>query len=1232
MALFDRFRTDIRRLEQEKDYSGLIRALGGEDPTIRADAAKALCTLGVPALPDLLVALENAGPATRTRMAEGLASAGPSSVPLLLALVLRAGPALQASIADAIAKRGDEMFKALLPALYHERPAIRRAAVIALQGMGRKAIPHFAEALHDSNLPVRKEAASVLARLRWTPDDLQEKVNFYYILEDWTELAKLQGAAVPVLIEALASRDPGIRSESARALGKIHDTRALLPLIRAVRDPQEEVRIRAVEALGEMGDSRAKPVLVEALNNPSHRVRMEAAWALDRLGWIPQSDLQRAEYLIAKEQWNELIHMGRAAIPSLIRALETEYSGVRIGASEALRQLGQPALAALHLEAGSVDPARQQRARNAIAYIRRRQEETTRDQPGEKDSSRYKKELNEGLAIQKRFEKQFGRPDYGRGRQTRKRSPQPPKEEVPTVGSPGEPVQQTDRKPGEARDLEDLLRESQRVEDAWAQVKGRLRQAPVPAGPTIPLEQLIPLEFEQAIADMDDAAEQVHEEEPDSWMESEMPRELEVPELAREAPPESADPVPEKTALERYLEALRSSDLSVRIAAIAALQGMGEEAVEYLIEALKDPHHAVRIAAADGLGEIGDEDATEPLIRLFDDAREDVRIAAVRALGRIGDRRSIEPLIRIFGDRYHSVRVAAADAITVFGRDALRPLEEALNDPVSIVRVMAAKAIGLIGAAESVPVLIEHLGDPAPEVRWGVARALSGFGSLAVEPLFLVLRKGKKEMRLAAIDALWEIPDESAGDALLYALEDEDEDVRAKAAAALRKRQVIDVWRRALSSQVLEEERAPKKRSARREDKKAFERSGQQEIDTLIAGLKEKSWNTQLGAATRLIMMGRPAVDGLIRALREEDPDIQAAAASILGEMRTTAVAPLIDALDDENRFVRLVAARNLGKIGNEQAIEALIESLHREPDSEVRATVAEALGYMGGKQVIEPLTLAMQDRDEEVKIAAARSLGYIGDRRAVESLIRGLSDVDDRVRHAALEALKDPEGRVQDHLTNALRSEDEEFRAGVAEALEAAGWEPRTDEELALYLMALDRWAEVERVGEGALPALTGALSDPSIEVRANAVKIIARIGGEESRAPLVEAALRDDTPVVRLRAERALVDMGEAAIPALTGALSDPSIEVRADAVRIIARIGGEESRAPLVEAALRDDAPMVRQRAERALVDMGEAAIPALTGAAAEALPETRERLQRIIDEIRQSTTSSRRGMMP
>ena len=155
-------------------------------------------------------------------------------------------------------------------------------------------------------------------------------------------------------------------------------------------------------------------------------------------------------------------------------------------------------------------------------------------------------------------------------------------------------------------------------------------------------------------------------------------------------PPESTEPVPEKTALERCLEALRSSDASVRTAAIAALQGMGEEAVGYLIGALNDPHHGVRIAAADGLGEIGDEDAVEALIQLFDDVREDVRIAAA---ARPAYRRP--PLNRaahkIFGDRY-GVRVAAPMP-SQFGRNA-QAAEEALDDPVPVVRVMAAKAIG----------------------------------------------------------------------------------------------------------------------------------------------------------------------------------------------------------------------------------------------------------------------------------------------------------------------------------------------------------------------------------------------------------------------------------------------------------------------------------------------------------------------------------------------------------
>jgi len=210
----------------------------------------------------------------------------------------------------------------------------------------------------------------------------------------------------------------------------------------------------------------------------------------------------------------------------------------------------------------------------------------------------------------------------------------------------------------------------------------------------------------------------------------------------------------------------------------------------------------------------------------------------------------------------------------------------------------------------------------------------------------------------------------------------------------------------------------------------------------------------------------------------------------------------------------------------------------------------------MGSRQAIEPLALALQDRDEAVKIAAARSLGYIGDLRAIEPLILALNDVDDRVRYAALETLKDPGDTMRGHLIEALHAGDITFRAGVAEALEAGGWEPETGEDLTRYLMARGRWSEVEAVGADALPVLAGALSDSSIEVRANAVRAIERIGGEETVALLI-LALQDDALTVRKRAEWALIDMGDAVISKLDLAAAEGRPEVWEGLQRIIAEI---------------------------------------------------------------------------
>ena len=74
-----------------------------------------------------------------------------------------------------------------------------------------------------------------------------------------------------------------MREEVARALGRIGDTRAVVPLIGKVQDSVSEVRKVTARALGDLGDQRAAGALMLALQDPSAEVRLEAVGALGKL-------------------------------------------------------------------------------------------------------------------------------------------------------------------------------------------------------------------------------------------------------------------------------------------------------------------------------------------------------------------------------------------------------------------------------------------------------------------------------------------------------------------------------------------------------------------------------------------------------------------------------------------------------------------------------------------------------------------------------------------------------------------------------------------------------------------------------------------------------------------------------------------------------------------------------------------------------------------------------------
>ncbi|MEM6957893.1 MAG: HEAT repeat domain-containing protein, partial [Myxococcota bacterium] len=74
-----------------------------------------------------------------------------------------------------------------------------------------------------------------------------------------------------------------VRIATARALGRLGDPRAVVPLIGRARD-SADVRTAVFAALGELGDARAAPALVQGMRDEEPQVRLVAIASLGRLG------------------------------------------------------------------------------------------------------------------------------------------------------------------------------------------------------------------------------------------------------------------------------------------------------------------------------------------------------------------------------------------------------------------------------------------------------------------------------------------------------------------------------------------------------------------------------------------------------------------------------------------------------------------------------------------------------------------------------------------------------------------------------------------------------------------------------------------------------------------------------------------------------------------------------------------------------------------------------------
>ncbi|NLA39184.1 MAG: HEAT repeat domain-containing protein [Methanomicrobiales archaeon] len=241
----------------------------------------------------------------------------------------------------------------------------------------------------------------------------------------------------------------------------------------------------------------------------------------------------------------------------------------------------------------------------------------------------------------------------------------------------------------------------------------------------------------------------------------------------------------ETAAVEPLAALLADPESGVRWKAAEALGKLGSPAVGPLAASLKNGNVDVRWMAAVALGDIADPAAIPALAEALNDEDAYVRSRSALALAAIG-KPTEEMLITSLSTGSERVRWGAALALgRIGGAEAIGALIGALHDPGEDVRRRAVSALRDAGE-EAVPALVEALRAGDPDTRQGVTAALSQIGKPAVSALIEALQAGEDpEVCIGAALALGRIGDPAAVDALIGALNSDEEGLRLAAREAL---------------------------------------------------------------------------------------------------------------------------------------------------------------------------------------------------------------------------------------------------------------------------------------------------------------------------------------------------------------------------------------------------------------------------------------------------------------
>lgn len=560
------------------------------------------------------------------------------------------------------------------------------------------------------------------------------------------------------------------------------------------------------------------------------------------------------------------------------------------------------------------------------------------------------------------------------------------------------------------------------------------------------------------------------------------------------------------------------------------------------------------------------------------------------------------------------------------------------------VREIALRALARIGDPVAVAPLIEALKNAEGWLAPRIADILGRHGDLVTEPMIAFLDQEERHpSRSWAAAVLGEVKATRAYPALVRALNDLDDEVRAKAAGALGRlgdqRAVPHLLDRLLTDPI------PFVRARIAGALGQF--AGNEVIESLVRSLGDPAWWVRMRSVEALEQIGARAERPLLVALDDVDPEIRIRAAvslerlgvpaRIIGQIASGHAPPdageslvrfagagakemLAEHLTHPSSAVRMAVVAAAQRAGRRELVPDLIITTRKDGDAAVRTVALEALRALSAQTALPAAVDALGDTDALVRAAALGFIGELGSAELAPALLQRVDDPTPRVRAGVAKALGLIHAEGVDAAFDRLAGDpDVEVREAAASAAADGGWSAATPRltELLGDSAAGVRLAAARALGRmkepRVVPALTRLAFAPELEIRFAATEAIARLDPDaltdildrvlegndaEGKITVVRAILaarvkgadrflrlmwRDADPAIRVAAGNAMARLGGAqAVDLFLDGCSDPEPEVRQTAVEGLLHAKASAAGPRLLLLLDQDPDPLVRERA--------------------------------------------------